>query len=58
MHRQMRVVHEGGEETGLGSLLSAPAQRLVATTDRAFQLVISDGPLARFGSNTDDCVSS
>src|SRR5580692_13165971 len=31
MHRQMRVVHEGGEETGLGSLLSAPAPRLVAT---------------------------
>jgi hypothetical protein len=31
VHQQMRVVHEGGEETGLGSLLSAPAQRLVAT---------------------------
>ena len=31
VHRQMRVVHEGGEESGLGSLLSAPAQRLVAT---------------------------
>ena len=30
VHRQMRVVHHG-EETGLGSLLSAPAQRLVAT---------------------------
>ena len=30
-HRQMRVVDEGGAETGLGSLLSAPAQRLVAT---------------------------
>ncbi len=29
-HRQMRVVHEGGEETGLDSLLSAPAQRSVA----------------------------
>jgi len=31
VHRQMRVVHEGGEETGLDSLLSAPAQRRVAT---------------------------
>ena len=30
VHRQMRVV-DHGEETGLGSLLSAPAQRLVAT---------------------------
>jgi hypothetical protein len=30
-HRQMRVVREGGEETGLDTLLSAPAQRLVAT---------------------------
>ena len=29
--RQMRVAHEGGEETGLGTLLSAPAQRFVAT---------------------------
>ena len=29
-HRHMRVVHEGGVETGLDSLLSAPAQRLVA----------------------------
>ncbi len=36
VHRQMRVVHEGGEETE-GSLLSAPAQRLVggATACRA-----------------------
>ena len=31
VHRQMRVVHNGGEETGLDSLLSAPAQRPVAT---------------------------
>ena len=31
LHRQMRVVHEGGEEPGLGTLLSAPAQRLVST---------------------------
>jgi hypothetical protein len=30
-HRQMRVVDEGGVETGLDSLLSASAQRLVAT---------------------------
>jgi hypothetical protein len=30
VHRQMRVVHHG-EETELGSLLSAPAQRFVAT---------------------------
>jgi hypothetical protein len=30
VHRQMRVVPEGGEETGLGTLLSAPAQRPVA----------------------------
>src|ERR1700689_2879474 len=35
VHRQMRVVHEGGEETGLGSLLSAPAHRLVATVTMA-----------------------
>ncbi len=27
LHRRMRVVHAGGEETGLDSLLSAPAQR-------------------------------
>jgi hypothetical protein len=31
VHKQMRVVHEGGAETGLDSLLSAPAQRSVAT---------------------------
>jgi hypothetical protein len=31
VHRQMRVVQEGGAETGLDDLLSAPAQRLVAT---------------------------
>jgi hypothetical protein len=31
VHRQMRVVHEGGGETGLDTLLSASAQRLVAT---------------------------
>jgi hypothetical protein len=31
VHRQMRVVHEGGAETGLDTLLSAPAQRFVAT---------------------------
>jgi hypothetical protein len=31
VHKQMRVVHEGGEETGLDSLLSAPARRFVAT---------------------------
>jgi hypothetical protein len=31
VHRQMRVVQEGGGESGLGGLLSAPAQRLVAT---------------------------
>jgi hypothetical protein len=30
VHRHMRVVHEG-EETGLDTLLSAPAQRFVAT---------------------------
>jgi hypothetical protein len=31
-HRQMRVVHDdGGQETGLDALLSAPAQRFVAT---------------------------
>lgn len=27
LHRQMRVVHAGGEETGLGTLLSAPGER-------------------------------
>ena len=27
LHRRMRVVHAGGEETGLGALLSAPTQR-------------------------------
>ena len=31
LHRRMRVVHAGGEETGLGTLLSAPAQRCVTT---------------------------
>ena len=31
MHGRMRVVHADGEETGLGSLLSAPADRLVTT---------------------------
>ena len=31
LHRQMRVVHNGGEETGLDTLLSAPAQRPVGT---------------------------
>jgi hypothetical protein len=30
-HGRMRVVHADGEETGLGSLLSAPADRLVTT---------------------------
>ena len=27
LHRRMRVVHAGGEETGLGALLSAPAEQ-------------------------------
>jgi hypothetical protein len=31
LHGRMRVVHADGEETGLGSLLSAPADRLVST---------------------------
>ncbi len=31
VHRQMRVAHEDGTETGLDSLLSAPAQRSVGT---------------------------
>src|SRR5258707_3939515 len=31
MHGRMRVVHADGEETGLGSLLSAPVDRLVTT---------------------------
>ena len=31
LHRRMRVVRADGEETGLGSLLSAPADRLVTT---------------------------
>ncbi len=31
LHGQMRLVHADGEETGLGSLLSAPADRLVTT---------------------------
>ena len=31
MHRQMRVAQEGGRETGLDTLLSAPAQRLPGT---------------------------
>jgi hypothetical protein len=31
VHRQMHVAPEGGEETGLDSLLAAPAQRSVAT---------------------------
>ena len=31
LHRRMRVVQEGGAETGLDTLLSAPAQRFVAT---------------------------
>jgi len=31
LHRQMRVAGEGGEETGLDTLLSAPAQGLPAT---------------------------
>ena len=31
LHGRMRVVHADGEETGLGSLLSAPADRLVTT---------------------------
>jgi hypothetical protein len=31
LHARMRVVHADGEETGLGSLLSAPADRLVST---------------------------
>ena len=31
LHARMRVAHPDGEETGLGSLLSAPAHRLVST---------------------------
>ena len=31
LHGRMRVVHADGAETGLGSLLSAPADRLVTT---------------------------
>ena len=31
LHRRMHVVHAGGEESGLGTLLSAPAQRLIST---------------------------
>ena len=31
LHRRMHVVHAGGEEPGLGTLLSAPAQRLIST---------------------------
>ncbi len=31
LHARMRVAHPDGEETGLGSLLSAPADRLVST---------------------------
>jgi hypothetical protein len=35
VHRHMRVVHQGGAETGLDGLLSAPAQRLVTTVTAA-----------------------
>ena len=31
LHRRMRVVRAGGEESGLDTLLSAPAQRLITT---------------------------
>jgi hypothetical protein len=31
LYRQMRVAHEGGQETGLDTLLSAPAQRRYTT---------------------------
>jgi len=31
LHRRMRVVHAGGAETGLGTLLSAPAEGCVTT---------------------------
>lgn len=31
LHRRMRIVHPGGAETGLGSALSAPAQRSLET---------------------------
>src|SRR6266567_9111076 len=31
LHRRMRFVHPGGAETGLGTLLSAPAQRSLDT---------------------------
>lgn len=31
LHRRMRVLHPGGEETGLGTLVSAPAHWLVTT---------------------------
>jgi hypothetical protein len=31
LHRRMHVVHAGGEESGLDTLLSAPAQRLIST---------------------------
>jgi len=31
LHRRMHVVHADGEEPGLGTLLSAPAQRLIST---------------------------
>ena len=31
LHRRMRIVHPGGEETGLGILLSAPAQQYLET---------------------------
>ena len=31
LHRRMHVVHADGEESGLGTLLSAPAQRLIST---------------------------
>jgi hypothetical protein len=31
LHRRMQVVHHGGEETGLGTLFSAPGERCVTT---------------------------
>ncbi len=43
LHRRMRVAHAGGEETGLGTLLSAPGRRRVTAVTVAGTGQASDG---------------
>jgi hypothetical protein len=43
LHRRMRVVHPGGEETGLGTLLSAPGRRRITAVTVAGAGQAGDG---------------